>query len=157
MFQPSGMMGKSAQSSTPKVDDGLPSSMWFWEGGWFLKIIHFVTTKPVYNITPWQFKNLLKWGLTKARGQAWVPSPWSEAILIHYPVPWQCKTCLKKLRNTTKNRCFFMNLHQTSCHPGIMPIICSSFGSIIHVILGGWMIFENQPLHQDEACINWLQ
>ena len=27
MFQPSGMMGKSAQSSTPKVDDGLPSSM----------------------------------------------------------------------------------------------------------------------------------
>ena len=27
MSQPSGMMGKSAQSSTPKVDDGLPSSM----------------------------------------------------------------------------------------------------------------------------------
>ena len=48
MFQPSGMMGKSAQSSTPKVDDGLPSSMWFWEGGWFLKIIHFIKTKPAF-------------------------------------------------------------------------------------------------------------
>ena len=53
MFQPSGMMGKSAQSSTPKVDDGLPSSMWFWEGGWFLKIIHFIITKPV--LVPFRF------------------------------------------------------------------------------------------------------
>ena len=44
-----------------------------------------------------------------------------------------------------------MKLHRTSFHPGIIPIICRPFGSIIHVILGGRMIFENHPLRQDEA------
>ena len=41
-------MGKWAQSSTPKVDDGSPSSMWFLEGGWFLEIIHFIMKRPVH-------------------------------------------------------------------------------------------------------------
>ena len=45
-----------------------------------------------------------------------------------------------------------MMIQQKSCHPGITPIICRPFGSIIHVIWGGWMNFGNHPLHQDEAC-----